>query len=478
MALLRNMVRTRFCVAVFCAAGLLLSAPAPGLTEACGPAGTNAYALHRLGITGRGVSIGLLSAGTVRQSHIAFERKEGSAVSLYDFTGGGFAPSWHDTHIAGIILSGGSPSHPDQIGAAPGAVLHSARISNKQITSAYITDALDELIFNKNCRIILTGLQITHDSVQPDGSSIWTKIYDYYADTYDVLFINAAGNSCPQITIFGDSYNGLTIAGLVKDQTGRFGKIGSISNRGPTLDGRKKPELAAPTQDLLVPTSTGDDHWTGLDPNGLGLTSYAIPHAAAAAALLLEAAGKTPQADDDKTEVLKAVLVNAADAAAFQLRSGQLSPTDSITQWKPDGGYGRLDALRAYHILTAGPIAKDLPNSRQQGWAYALIEAGQQHQYGLEAKKGRRLVITLTWHRKLQRISNRFYEEPDRFYLDLKIQSPSGKMLVFETPGRNNLIKTDCVLPETGRYAVILKNPTAASQRDYGLAFELLEPAE
>jgi hypothetical protein len=33
-------------------------------------------------------------------------------------------------------------------------------------------------------------------------------------------------------------------------------------------------------------------------------------------------------------------------------------------------------------------------------------------------------------------------------------------------------------LPETGRYAVILKNPTAAAQRDYGLAFELLESAE
>lgn len=475
---MRWTVRKDWCFAVLCAAGFLLSASARGLTEACGPAGTNAYAVQRLGITGRGVHIGLLSAGTVRQSHIAFERKEGPAVQLYDFTGGGFLRSWHDTHIAGIIVSGGSPSHPNHIGAAPGAVVHSARISNKQITSAYITDALDELIFKKNCRIILTGLQITTDSVQPDGNSIWTKIYDYYAETYDVLFVNAAGNSSSQITIFGDSYNGITTAGLVKDQTGSFAKVGRISNRGPTLDGRKKPELAAPTEDMLVPTSTGDDQWTTLDPNGLGLTSYAIPHTAGAAALLLEAAGKTPQPDDDKTEVLKAVLINAADGAVLKNRSGQAYSADSIAQWKPDCGWGRLDVLRAYEILTAGPISKDLPNSRQKGWAYAVIDAGRQHSYALEAKKGQRLVITITWHRKLQQISKRFYEEPDRFYLDLKIQAPSGKMLVFETPGRNNLIKTDSVLPETGRYAVILKNPTAAGQQDYGLAFELLESAE
>jgi hypothetical protein len=65
---------------------------------------------QRLGITGRGVHIGLLSAGTVRQSHIAFERKEGPAVQLYDFTGGGFLRSWHDTHIAGIIVSAARPA--------------------------------------------------------------------------------------------------------------------------------------------------------------------------------------------------------------------------------------------------------------------------------------------------------------------------------------------------------------------------------
>ncbi|MHC5115989.1 MAG: hypothetical protein ACYSQY_02850 [Planctomycetota bacterium] len=83
--------------------------------------------------------------------------------------------------------------------------------------------------------------------------------------------------------------------------------------------------------------------------------------------------------------------------------------------------------------------------------------------------------MTVTWHRKLEKVGNKFFEEPNRFYLDLKVLSPSGKMLAFETAGRNNLIKTDQVLKEDGHYTIVLKNPSPAKNRDYGLAFELME---
>ncbi|MCI0499323.1 MAG: S8 family serine peptidase [Planctomycetales bacterium] len=459
------------------ALGVRLSLAAFGLTEACGPKGTNVYAVHQHGITGRGVNIALLSGGNVHDSHIAFARPDGSAVKLYDLTGGGLSRSAHDTHIAGIILSGGSQEHPDQIGAAGGARIHSARISNKQITSAFMMDALDTLILKKNCRIVVTGLQIYVDSVTPDGNSFWTKMYDYYAETYDVLLINASGNSYPQITIFGDSYNGITTSGLVKDEHGIYRTIGSISNRGPTLDGRKKPEIAAPTEDLFVPTSTGDTLWTALDPNGLGLTSYAIPHIAGAAALLLEAAAKSPESNDDKTEVIKAVLVNSANAAVFDSIGIQPLSTDSISRWKPDSGYGRLDALEAWETLMGGSIVKDnRPSSKKKGWAYAVMQKNETHEYRLDAVKGQRLMVTVTWHRKLQQVLKRFQEEPVRFYLDLKILSPSGKAAAFETAGPNNLIKTDLVLSEDGEYKIVLKNPTSVPGRDYGMAFNLLGP--
>ena len=455
---------------------LLIPYSAFGLKEAVGKHGINADAVHQKAITGDGVNIGLLSAGNVRTGHTAFERKSGSAVTNYDFTGDGLSRSSHDTEMAGIIVSNGSPSHPDQIGVAPGARLHSARFSNKQLYPSKVARALEALVKNYHCRIIMTGIQLPKEIVIADGNSDWTKLYDYYAETYDVIFASAAGNSSPQITVFGDVYNGITTAGLVKNDPNGFVycKIGSASNIGPTADGRKKPEIAAPTQGLVAPTSSGDDHWKTLDPGGRGLTSYAVPHTAGVAALLLEAAAKSSIENDDKTEVIKAVIINAADPTVFDVDGHTGNPADSITQWKMDSGYGKLDALRAYETLTAKPLVRNTPAHQDRGWAYDVMEEKQTHEYTIQAKKGQRLVVTVAWHRKLEKVGNKYFEEPNRFYLDLKVLSPSGKMLAFETPGRNNLIKTDQFLKEDGQYTVVLKNPTSAKNRDYGLAFEFI----
>ncbi|MEN8126888.1 MAG: S8 family serine peptidase [Planctomycetota bacterium] len=464
------------CRIVFLLVFLSMTCSAFGLKEALGEYGINAYAVHQRGITGADVNIGLLSAGNVRDGHIAFERGEKSAVTLYDFTGSGLSRSPHDTEMAGIILSAGSPSHPNQIGVAPGASLHSARFSNKQLYPSNVAQALDTLIKNHHCRIIMTGIQLPKKIVVADGNSNWSKLYDYYAETYDVIFAGAAGNSSPLVTVFGDIYNGITTAGLVKsDPNGVYGAIGSISNSGPTADGRKKPEIAAPTHALITPTSSGGDHWKTLDPDGRGLTSYAVPHTAAVAALLLEAAAKTPAKNDNKSEVIKAVIINSADPAPFNAGSRIGSHADSITAWKPDSGYGKLDASRAYQTLTTGMIEQNTPSKQTKGWAYAVMGKNATHEYRVQGLKGQRLVVTVTWHRKLQKAGNKYFEEPYRFHLDLKILSPSGKMLAFETAGRNNLIKTDLFLKENGPYTIVLKNPTPAKNRDYGMAFEIVD---
>ncbi len=457
---------------VILSAVALLSVVTFGMKDAVGADGVNAYAVHEKGITGDGVNIALLSVGNVRSSHAAFERPYGSAVTLYDFGGNGLSRSNHDTHLAGIIISAGSPAHPDQIGVAPGAKIHSGRISGRQVQAKYVQDALDELILKKNCRVIVTGIQFSSKNVVPDGTSYWTKIYDYYAETYDVVFANAAGNFTPYTTIFGDSYNGITTAGLCKDSENHYRQTGKASNSGPTLDGRNKPDVAAPTENLTVPGSSGDDLWTVADPNGRGLTSFAVPHTAGVAALLFEAAGKTAADDDDRTEVIKAVMVNSTftdllDKNGFAANSAG---------WNQDYGYGRLDALRAYETLTAGRIVKDQSARQSKGWAYDTMPQNTEHVYCLAGRKDQQLTATVTWHRKLFKLSStRYIKEPVRFELNLKVISPAGKMVVFETPDRNNLIKISQRLNEDGDYQIVLKNPTEADNRDYGLAFEIVD---
>ena len=450
-----------------------------GLKEALGEHGIDAYAIHQKEISGAGVNIGLLSVGNVRAGHIAFERTFGSAVKNYDFTGDSLSRSSHDTHMAEIILSAGSPTHPNQIGVAPGASLHSARFSNKQLYPSKVTQALDTLVKNHNCRIIMTGIQLPKEIVIANGNSGWAKLYDYYAETYDVIFASAAGNSSPLVTVFGDIHNGITTAGMVKsDPNGIYDKIGSISNHGPTADGRKKPEIAAPTQGLVVPTSSGDDQWSTLDEKALGLTSYAVPHTAGVAALLLEAAAKSPVENDNKSEVIKAVIINAADPIESGTKSLLKNPTDSITHWQPDSGYGKLNALNSYETLMAGPVVQNTPSQQNKGWAYGIMDKNQTHEYQIQGEKGQRLVVTITWHRKLQNIGKQYFQEPIRFYLDLKILSPTDKLVVFESAGANNLIKVDHYLTEEGLYTLALKNPTLVKDRDYGMAFEVIDTPE
>jgi len=185
-----------------------------GLAGSTGPDGSNAQGVHGLGETGEGVNVGVVSLRNTRITHEAFKDPNGvSHAFSYDFTGDGIAITDHDTYMAGIVASRGGASYPNEIGVAPGANIHSARIAddNSNMTNIFLTDALDELIIVQNCRVISTGFQSV---LIPDGDSAWTKIYDYYACEYDVVFANASGNNAPAVTVVGDAYNGITTGGL------------------------------------------------------------------------------------------------------------------------------------------------------------------------------------------------------------------------------------------------------------------------
>lgn len=465
-----NAMITKLQVLIF----LLISIAAVSSSDVMGPEGINAAGVHQMGITGAGVRIGILSHGSVRTSHAAFERAQGSAVTNHDFTGLGLNRSNHDTNMAGILVSKGSRTHPEAIGEAYGAQVHCGRIVANNFKVADLVNALDTLITKHHCRVFVTGVQLPEDKVKPDGSSMFSQVYDYYAETYDVIFASAAGNSSRQVTVFGDCFNGITTAALKKDAQGVYSQAGPVSNTGPTADGRKKPEVAAPSQAIWAPSSSGDDVWTTVDPNGFGLTSFSAPFTAATAALLLEAAAKNPAKNDDRSEVIKAVIINSVSIGLRDKKGNPAGTEDAYSVWNPDAGYGRLSALKAYQTLTANVIAPGQTSKQQTGWAYGMIQKKSEHVFKIQGAKGRRLVLTVTWHRKLNKVGSIFLEEPVRFALDVKVLSPSGQTVVFETAGQNNLIKTDCVMNEDGVYQIVLRNHTEADGRDYGMAFEII----
>ena len=464
--------RTRvFVVGVVC----LLYAIAQGLVESVGPAGTNARIVHEQNITGKGIHIAMLSSGNALSTHEAFVlQTENSSVTNYDFTGKGFSPTSHDTQVAGIILSRGSAQYPDCQGIAPDSRLHSARIADGAISATLVERALQELIVNQGCRVVVTGIQLASSSATPDGTSTWAKLYDYYAEHYDILFANASGNSESAVTVFGDGYNGLTTGGLALDTQGEYRIVGSISNPGPTADGRKKPELTAPVQQQWIPNSSGNTAWSNAGTSA-GQTSYAAPHTAGVAALLMERAAQTASPYDDKSLTIKAIMINSANPNLFDKSKVWTTPAQTV--WHPQRGFGRLDAGRAIELLNAGRISPSTTVSMPAGWAFESLDYYAHHKYRINAHKNQRLIITLTWHRKIIRYSATSYtEEAPRFNLSLQIKTPDSQVLFSESALKNNVRKADLLLPADGIYEIIVQNQAYQQNRNYALAFELVDP--
>jgi hypothetical protein len=453
------------------------------LAESTAQGGSNAQAVHQLGETGENVNVGLIAARNVLTTHEAFYDKDanGSPIGLthafnYDFSGGGIVPVSHDTWMAGIVASRGGISYPDYTGVAPGADIHCARVANNSdsVSLTWLNNALNGLVTGQNCRVIVTGFSLGPD---PNGQSDWTLLYDYYAYHHNVIFANAAGNQGAQIAVFGDAYNGITTGGLDVTQDDEYGRVGSLSGSGTTSDGRRKPDVVAPSQNQTMPDAAGNNKWLTWTSAG-GHTSLSAPHTAGLAALLLGLADDTPDPNDSQDEVIRAVIVNSTFPNIDNKAGGSTNPADPNNLWNEDRGYGRIDALRAYELLDSNQVFTDVNITEEKGWAFSAIAASQEHTYIIYAPKRYRLVATLTWDRRVEWTDKL---HPYLADLDLRIYQPNVANAIFSKQAggfdpNDNLIKCDILLTDSGQYTLKVVNNSTDETAHYGFAFELLPP--
>jgi hypothetical protein len=466
------------------------------LAESADINGIHIKELHQMGYTGRGVSVGVLSQMHCRTTHEAFFDKDASGnptgeshAHWYDPTGDTampYEPYWHDTSLAGIVASRGGRDYPQHRGMAPDAEIYSAKVSrrisetdpNRVTNYLWFQKTLDFFRSNQ-CRIVVTGIQLetSYDQVYP-----FTLLYDYYAYTDDIFFATAAGNDASSITLFGTAFNGLTTAGLITTEPDVYRRVGSASNSGPTEDGRKKPELSAPAQNLWVPTADSDTAWR-TEGNTRGQTSWAAPHTAGAAAVLISYADTTPEPDDGRSVVLKAVLVNAA-FPNIQDKNGQETTGQ---HWHPHRGYGRLDTTRAFSILSRPKVPLGQELSEPRGWTFQSISPRQTHTYSFSTiPVGSRLMVTLTWKRRV-----RWADKPPRnnliepgeltgflANLNLYIDDDLGQTVFSDTDSLNNLKKADLLLGKTSSYRIRIVNQSFTESTEYAIAYEISAPLD
>jgi hypothetical protein len=462
-----------------------------GLEESTGSGGSNAIAVHQLGQTGQDVNIGLIAATSVLTTHEAFYDKDSNGSPIgsthafnYDFSGDGNSPSSHDTRMAGIAVSRGGIAYPNDIGVAPGANLFCARVADYN----GINNALKTFTTTYNCRVIVTGIALPSDIVVPNGDSDWTMLYDYYAYQNNVIFANAAANATTLILVFGDAYNGVTTGGLHPVNPTApldYRMVGSLSGSGPTVDGRRKPDIAAPADGQIVPSSESNTSWASTPASG-GYTSYAVPHTAGAAALLLGLADQTPEPNDNRSEVIKAVLVNSAMPNVNNKSGASTNPADSNNAWQADRGYGRLDALRAYQTLDTNEVEPNTLISQTSGWGYGRLTQGKTNIYTINVATRCRLIATLVWNRRIRWTDNSPSNgviDPGELSgflanLDMKVFVPGEPNAIFSKAlfgfdSGDNLVKCDLLILTPGNYTIRLENnSTNGEAANYGFAFD------
>jgi serine protease AprX len=271
-----------------------------------------AAARSAFGLTGAGVGICTIDTG-VDPNHeqiagrtVVFKDLIGTSSTAYDDHG-------HGTHVMSIaagdgVGGGAAAAHK---GVAPAAALYAVKALDSSGSGADsgIVTAVQWCAGQSGVRVISMSLG---DSTPSDGNDALSQAVDAAADAGKVVVVAAgnAGDDTQTVPSPGAARKALTV-GAASDHSAAVGApytdagvfLAPFSSRGPTVDGRVKPDVIGPgvtVEAAQAGTTTGYVTYSG--------TSMATPYVAGVVALGLQA---NPVATP--TQVLDAMTATAED---------------------------------------------------------------------------------------------------------------------------------------------------------------------
>jgi len=285
---------------------------------------------------------GVVDTG-VQEDHPAF-----ASVNFLTDAAAGTDGDGHGTHVAGIIASGNSTFS----GGAPGLdALIWGRSGGQSTTMSSMETMAGDL--GQSPEVVNHSLGYGTANVSDYNAN--DTFYDAYIENYDILVTKSAGNggwsaSAQTITHPAPAYNLLAVANM--NDRGTIDRSDDVrrfdSSIGPTVNGRRKPDITAPgttirsTNAFWAGAGSGANRscrdssvdWDYVDCSG---TSMAAPHVAAAIVLMEDGGNNNPISQ-------KAVLLNTADAWTSNDTSGtgDDGPVDG-SRWDISYGWGYLD---------------------------------------------------------------------------------------------------------------------------------------
>jgi len=323
----------------------------------------NAVQLAPYGLTGFGVIIGQWESKHPDSSHADLA---GRVENIDD--------AWpvgdHATQVAGTMVGNGRLLVNRR---------YRGMATDAAIVSYHTWDSVSELRAQYEEAIEMYDIDIANNSW---GKVEW-HVYKDYAAALDAIvrgaldkpisMVWAAGNEGGWATILctGVAKNVVTVGATNSDDN----SLWPWSNKGPTEDGRIKPDVVAPGCE-----AGNGEIWSTLPSNRYGGacgTSLAAPSVSGTMALILED-WRATHGDDPRPATIKAILLHAAtDLGA--------SGPDYVH------GYGLIDDRKYIDLVRADTIDDTVVEDR-------VMQQGQRDLYTVEVAPGTsELKVTLVW---------------------------------------------------------------------------------
>eukprot|EP01065_Artemidia_motanka_P011813 TRINITY_DN1643_c0_g1_i1.p1 TRINITY_DN1643_c0_g1~~TRINITY_DN1643_c0_g1_i1.p1 ORF type:complete len:1077 (+),score=357.25 TRINITY_DN1643_c0_g1_i1:59-3232(+) len=264
-------------------------------------------------------------------------------------------PHAHGTHVSGSVCgesAGGTDTQSSYNGLAFKAKLLFVDMACDTLDLGLPIDMADYYGYGAS-----VGAHVSHNSwgmTRPDEViSLDRETDQYLYEHQDYLAVYAAGNSQSQGVLSpAASKNCLTVGAHTNDR--QRSSVASFSAFGPTYDGRRKPELLAPGQQVMSAMSNGATGGPQCSVEGKQGTSMAAPFVSAGAVLLRQyflegyhpsgRKGGSPPLVEPPGPLLKAMLLNSAEDMAHH------SKPPSSQQ-----GFGRLALEGAMYFASDFP---------------------------------------------------------------------------------------------------------------------------
>jgi hypothetical protein len=354
-------------------------------------------------------------------------------------------PDGHGTHMAATIAGTGAASNGKFRGIAPGASIYFQAILNSEGNPQPPAD-LAELFFpaySAGARVHVDGWGGGLNSYVDAAA----QVDDFVRDHPDFLVIFGAGNSGPSAsTITGEanSKNALVVGASTLPRPAFVSGEGDttmpaeFSSRGPTGDGRIKPELLAPASAVISACSRlvegnlpGYQEYTRLQG-----TSMAAAVSGGSSILVREYFKKYMDMTTPSAALVKAALINGS-------RSNMAGPSQE--------GFGTIDLAGTIIALKEGVF------SLADEWAG--VSQGEELIYTFHVTDSKTpFKASLAWTDPPAESGSTKTLVND---LDLAIQAPDGKIyygnnfLGLNTPDRtNNVEQVYLPSPEPGIYTI------------------------